>query len=714
YILFATVNGSFMQRFGAHMLFLYPEYLDKVTALSTFMVGGGYGVFVMCWNITTFILFSRYFRFLAATTQPFLKYCINNSILPILFLVFYLVKAVSFAYYQELLSILQILALSGGFLAGFAFVIAISFLYFFGADRTIYRRMPVQARQSLARKRGRNGGTERSSRIRIDWYLSATLRLRQPRNVSHYDTRFLESIFGQHHLAAIFSVLLVFAGLIAAGFFQDSIYLQLPSAGSIMVFFAILISVAGGFAYFLKAWAIPASLLFLAGLNFLYQRDILDPRNKAYGINYKTSEKPAYNHAALLAASSPEAMRADSLQYIAMLEQWKRRQGADKPTLTLIAVSGGGTRSAAFTINVLRTLDSSSGFQLMPSAFLISGASGGVLGAAWYRELYLRRLKKEIASHTERGYTDAITQDLLNPIFSSIVTRDLLAPAQFFRYNDKRYVRDRGYAFEQKLNRNTYGWMDKNLGDYAQPEAEGRIPVLLASAVITRDGRKLWMANHPVRFLTRPRLMHDQGRTTYPDGIDIKSFFSGQDPGGLRFLSVLRMNATFPYVLPNVWLPTQPVIDVMDAGFRDNTGLEAAMRFLHVFRSWIQANCGQVLLLQLRDKPEGGWDTPYESDNILDIVTKPALLTQNNLFRFQEYDQLRQWEWLQAEMGPLLKRVVFEYRPAKGQEGASLSFHLTRREKEDILQSLLLPHNQRSLQQARQLLQPAAKAPAGE
>src|SRR5579875_3593948 len=83
FILFSTVNGSFMKSFGADALFLAPEYLGSVSPLSAALLGVAIGVFFMCWNITTFILFSRHFTFLAATTNPFLKYCINNSVIPI-------------------------------------------------------------------------------------------------------------------------------------------------------------------------------------------------------------------------------------------------------------------------------------------------------------------------------------------------------------------------------------------------------------------------------------------------------------------------------------------------------------------------------------------------------------------------------------------------------------------------------------------------------
>ena len=80
FLLFSIVNGSFMKSYGADALFLAPEYIGNVNSLGASIMGGSIGVFIMCWNITTFILFSRHFSFLAATQYPFLKYCINNSV----------------------------------------------------------------------------------------------------------------------------------------------------------------------------------------------------------------------------------------------------------------------------------------------------------------------------------------------------------------------------------------------------------------------------------------------------------------------------------------------------------------------------------------------------------------------------------------------------------------------------------------------------------
>ena len=87
FLLASATSGGFMNHFGADSLFLSPEYLGEVNFFSSFFVGVAFGGFMMSWNITTFILFSNYFKFLATTSKPFLKYCINNAGIPLLFLI---------------------------------------------------------------------------------------------------------------------------------------------------------------------------------------------------------------------------------------------------------------------------------------------------------------------------------------------------------------------------------------------------------------------------------------------------------------------------------------------------------------------------------------------------------------------------------------------------------------------------------------------------
>jgi hypothetical protein len=67
------------------------------------------------------------------------------------------------------------------------------------------------------------------------------------------------------------------------------------------------------------------------------------------------------------------------------------------------------------------------------------------------------------------------------------------------------------------------------------------------------------------------------------DMVDFGRLFAGQEADSLRFSTALRANASYPYVLPQVRLPTEPIIRLMDAGYRDNYGIASAARFLHVF-----------------------------------------------------------------------------------------------------------------------------------
>ena len=284
FVLFSTVGGTFMKSFGADSLFLAPEYLGNVNSFSYAIVGISVGMFIMSWNIATFILFSKHFRFLSATTNPFLKYCINNFVIPLLFLLFYFFRAYDFVHNKELIPATEILFLTGGFLAGLIFILAVSFLYFFRADRTILRRMmPVisNPKEYIRHYHAEEEKKADKSLIRVEWYFESPRRLRKTRNVSHYTDQFIESIFKSHHFAAILSVFAAFIFLVIVGFFLDYQVFQIPAAASITIFFSILIGVAAAFTYFLQSWSIPYLILLVLVLNIFYKLNWIDPRKKA-------------------------------------------------------------------------------------------------------------------------------------------------------------------------------------------------------------------------------------------------------------------------------------------------------------------------------------------------------------------------------------------------------------------------------------------------
>jgi hypothetical protein len=527
-----------MKTFGADSLFFIPEYMGKVDALSAALIGIAMGVFFMSWNITTFILHAKRFKFLAATSKPFLKYCMNNSILPLLFLLFYLVKSVQNNLYKELMSVPEEITLIIGFLGGLILLIAFSFAFFFGADRTILRSItPVIANPEHFKKVFNPSATSRSDVLgmKVSYFVTGRFKFKRARPVAHYSEQFLDTIFKHHHFAAMAGIILAFIFLITGGFFLDVKFFQAPAAASIFIFFAIMVAVIGALTYFLKSW----SVLFLIGviiiLNLLYENEIIDPRNKAYGLNYNNKkERPGYDKKSLQALCTPEIVRRDKENMTAILNNWKQKQASEKPVMVFINVSGGGLRSAAFVMNTLQELDIITNGKLMKQTFLISGASGGMLSATYFRELYALKNKSAAINIHDTGYTDNITQDLLNPIFSSMISRDIFSPAQKFSIGPYQYVKDRGYAFEEKLNENTGGILNKQIKDYGPDEKAANIPMLIFNSVITRDGRKMLIGTQPLSFMMKP-LAFSSDKDYSPDAVDFAAMFARQNPGNIRF-----------------------------------------------------------------------------------------------------------------------------------------------------------------------------------
>jgi hypothetical protein len=305
-------------------------------------------------------------------------------------------------------------------------------------------------------------------------------------------------------------------------------------------------------------------------------------------------------------------------------------------------------------------------------------------------------------------YVDDIAQDLLNPTFTSFIARDLFAPEQKFSVGPYRYLRDRGYAFESALNDNTNGFLNKHLRDYAADEYAARIPLMFYHTVITRDGKMMIISTQHLRFMMQPPA-DSNDLLPSADAVDFTSFFAKQDPYNLRMLSILRMNATFPVVLPNVWMPSDPIIDVMDGGLRDNYGVENSLRFLSHMHEWIKTNTSGVLIIQIRDRMDGGWENPYEYDNLTGNATKPFFLLQHNWYKMMDYFQADMENYFVSNSEFPIHKISFQYIPKKEENKAALSFHLSEREKRDIAASLDSKHNQENFARLIELLYPKDK-----
>src|SRR5436305_11247406 len=107
--------------------------------------------------------------------------------------------------------------------------------------------------------------------------------------------------------------------------------------------------------------------------------------------------------------------------------------------MVVMTTSGGGKKSATFTMDVLQILDSITGGQIMKKTFLITGASGGMIGATFFRELYRERLKNPSMNLQSKQYINDIAEDLLNPTFTFFIERDIFALETKFKVGNYTY-----------------------------------------------------------------------------------------------------------------------------------------------------------------------------------------------------------------------------------------------------------------------------------
>ncbi|MBK8414913.1 MAG: hypothetical protein IPL22_10745 [Bacteroidetes bacterium] len=143
-ILFGFITQSFSKRFGIPYLFLDPEYLGKVDIVSFFIVGIACGVFIMAFNISSYILNSFRFPFLACLSKTFQKYTFNNFIIPALFVLVYIFEIINFQYFSQFKSPLEIAINIFGFLAGIFLIISFTLRYFLLTNKDIYKLFGVE------------------------------------------------------------------------------------------------------------------------------------------------------------------------------------------------------------------------------------------------------------------------------------------------------------------------------------------------------------------------------------------------------------------------------------------------------------------------------------------------------------------------------------------------------------------------------------------
>jgi hypothetical protein len=407
-------------------------------------------------------------------------------------------------------------------------------------------------------------------------------------------------------------------------------------------------------------------------------------------------------------APAPSAPAVELLAIPAVLDTWRNRVSAagagDQPKLAVVAVSGGGIRAAVWTGVVLAELE-----KRLP-AFpyhirLITGASGGMLGAGYY----VATLAEPSAGghHNPDGsplelerMVDNLAQDDLTPVARRLVFGDL--PGFFW---PGPLAGDRGRALEEAWEANTDQALAVPFAALAGGERAGWRPSLIFSPMIIENGRRLLISNLDLHFLTESRgstLSEKEPRIDRYSlsALEFARLFPAADR--LKLSTALRMSATFPWVSPAVNLPTDPPWRVVDAGYYDNYGVNLAAQWVHHHRRWLREHTSGVVLIQIRDSlsEERRRRLVVEDDERywtwargLEEFTAPGeglFRARQAIMSFRNDEQVQVVnDLLNAEPHPpFFTTVVFEC-PAE----VALSWYLTTEERDTIKAGMTTPVN---------------------
>jgi hypothetical protein len=307
-----------------------------------------------------------------------------------------------------------------------------------------------------------------------------------------------------------------------------------------------------------------------------------------------------------------------------LLDRWVqsfRRPGETnartaKPILVVVTTSGGALRAAIWTETVLGYLDQKID-DFPHHVRLLTGASGGMLGAARY-----------VSGHAdETGVLGAPGRELdvpdyLAPIAWQIAFRDFFPNSllPWATYNRGDALEDAWIGYDKGIAH--------TFGQIKPKEEAGLIPSIIFSPMLVEDGRRILISNLPLHDLAvihgegllmenlthlRAQYQRDNNTTKAPDAFDMEfpdvasvsavelfRLLGEESRDNLKLASAVRMSATFPYVTSSVTLPVDPPRHVVDAGYYDNYGVNLAAAWIASHRDWIKKNAAGVLVIQAR------------------------------------------------------------------------------------------------------------------
>jgi hypothetical protein len=245
----------------------------------------------------------------------------------------------------------------------------------------------------------------------------------------------IEQIYGQNRINAFIFESITLIAFLGMGFFRNYSFFEMPAAVSIVTLLTIISMLFSALISWFHRWAYSLIIGVLFGMSYL---STITPFFKytsyAIGLDYKKSKRTEYTieNISKNGLDSPDYFDSKVSIY-QMLENWKNNQGIKKPKLVILNTSGGGSRSALWTMVVISNCDQALQNKLSNRLQLIAGASGpdglgkalaGLAGAGlaiWGMESLFSKLESDSASEKKKqGSKNLVAPTTINPMTGAV------------------------------------------------------------------------------------------------------------------------------------------------------------------------------------------------------------------------------------------------------------------------------------------------------
>jgi predicted acylesterase/phospholipase RssA len=286
--------------------------------------------------------------------------------------------------------------------------------------------------------------------------------------------------------------------------------------------------------------------------------------------------------------------------------------------LVVVAASGGAYRATFWTALILDKLQEINK-ELTAHIRLLTGASGGMVGAAYFASLSAEEIRQrsKLVKLIEKDILDRqsdsqkvgvfLPRDSLSPVLQQFAMRDVL-----FLLLPLTASNDRGEVLQGDWRRLAYSFShfwpaagDANRGWHR--------PSMIISPMILETGQPLLVSDLDLHGLVSSS--NQQGMLSAQHTLEFFRLFPGSR-NKLTLATAVRMSATFPIVSPAVDLPTEPRRRVVDAGYFDNYGMATALAYLRQQEviGWIErSHLKGAIIIQINAFPVlGNYALPRE------------------------------------------------------------------------------------------------------